>query len=104
MRGFKWMVCAFALLTCLALTPPSASAQEFEPAANRPGLRHISFGVEDLHGIVQRVRAAGWEPVGEIVNYEDLYLLCYIRGPEGLIVELAESIGGAGQSSSTGVT
>ena len=83
---------------------PSASAQELEPAANHPGLRHISFSVEDLPGIVERVRAAGWEPVGEIVDYEDLYLLCYIRGPEGLIVELAESIGAAGQSSSTGVT
>ena len=71
---------------------PAARTQEPEPAANRPGLRHISFSVDHLRELVERVRTAGWEPVGEIVNYEDMYLLCYLRGPEGLIVELAESI------------
>jgi catechol 2,3-dioxygenase-like lactoylglutathione lyase family enzyme len=72
---------------------PFASAQEPAPAANRPGLRHISFGVQDMHGVVARVQAAGWQPIREVVNYEDMYLLCYIRGPEGLLVELAQSIG-----------
>ena len=71
---------------------PCAAAQETAPAANRPGLRHISFGVQDMHGVVERVQAAGWGPIGEVVNYEDMYLLCYIRGPEGLIVELAQTI------------
>jgi catechol 2,3-dioxygenase-like lactoylglutathione lyase family enzyme len=74
---------------------PATAAQEREPAANRPGLRHISFSVDDMHGVVERVRAAGWEPIGEVVDYEGIYLLCYIRGPEGLIVELAEHIGRA---------
>ena len=65
------------------------------PAANRPGLRHIAFTVDDLRGVVERLRAAGWETIGEIVDYENVYLLCYVRGPEGLIVELAEQLDGA---------
>jgi catechol 2,3-dioxygenase-like lactoylglutathione lyase family enzyme len=62
------------------------------PAANTPGLRHVAFQVDDLHGLIDRLRAGGWETVGEIVNYQDVYLLCYARGPEGLIVELAEPL------------
>jgi catechol 2,3-dioxygenase-like lactoylglutathione lyase family enzyme len=72
---------------------PSAAAQEPAPAANRPGLRHVAFKVDDLHGVVDRVREGGWEPVGKIVNFQDTFLLCYVRGPEGLIVELAERLG-----------
>jgi catechol 2,3-dioxygenase-like lactoylglutathione lyase family enzyme len=71
---------------------PSADGQEPAPAANRPGLRHIAFTVNDVGRVVDRVRAAGWDTVGEIVNYEDTFLLCYVRGPEGLIVELAERL------------
>jgi catechol 2,3-dioxygenase-like lactoylglutathione lyase family enzyme len=75
---------------------PSAGAQEPAPAANRPGLRHIAFKVDDVRGVVDRVRAAGWETVGEIVEVKP-FLLCYLRGPEGLIVELAERLdGGSG--------
>src|SRR3954451_18427862 len=61
---------------------PSASAHEPAPAANRPGLRHILFQVDDLRGLVDRIREAGWETVGEIVDYESTFLLCYVRGPE----------------------
>ena len=68
----------------------SASA----PAANRPGLRHVAFKVDDVRGVVERVRHAGWETVGEIVDFESTFLLCYVRGPEGLIVELAERLDG----------
>jgi hypothetical protein len=46
-------------------------------------------------GVVHRVRQAGWETVGEIVDFENTFLLCYVRGPEGLIVELAERLDGA---------
>lgn len=74
---------------------PSAGAQEQAPAANRPGLRHIAFTVDDVRGLVDRVRDAGWDTVGEIVDYENMFLLCYVRGPEGLIVELAERLDGA---------
>jgi catechol 2,3-dioxygenase-like lactoylglutathione lyase family enzyme len=73
---------------------PSAGAQDPAPAANRPGLRHIAFTVDDVRGVVDRVREAGWGTVGEIVDYENKYLLCYVRGPEGLIVELAEQLDG----------
>jgi catechol 2,3-dioxygenase-like lactoylglutathione lyase family enzyme len=74
---------------------PSAGAQEAAPAANRPGLRHIAFKVDDVRGVVDRVREAGWDTVGEIVDYESTFLLCYVRGPEGLIVELAERLDGS---------
>ena len=74
---------------------PSAGTGEPAPAANRPGLRHVAFKVDDMHGVVERVRAAGWETVGEIVDFESTFLLCYVRGPEGLIVELAERLDGA---------
>lgn len=73
---------------------PPAGAQEAAPPANRPGLRHVAFRVDDVRGVVDRVRAAGWETIGEIVDYESTYLLCYVRGPEGLIVELAERLDG----------
>jgi catechol 2,3-dioxygenase-like lactoylglutathione lyase family enzyme len=72
---------------------PSAVAQEAAPAANRPGLRHIAFKVDDVRGVVDRVRQAGWETVGQIVDFQSTFLLCYVRGPDGLIVELAEKIG-----------
>jgi catechol 2,3-dioxygenase-like lactoylglutathione lyase family enzyme len=71
---------------------PAAGAQEAAPAANRPGLRHVAFTVDDVRGVVDRVRAAGWETVGEIVDFENTFLLCYVSGPEGLIVELAERL------------
>jgi catechol 2,3-dioxygenase-like lactoylglutathione lyase family enzyme len=74
---------------------PAAEAREPAPATNRPGLRHVAFKVDDLRGVVDRVREAGWETVGEIVDYESTFLLCYVRGPEGLIVELAERLDGA---------
>jgi catechol 2,3-dioxygenase-like lactoylglutathione lyase family enzyme len=71
---------------------PPASAGERAPAANRPGLRHIAFTVDNVGAVVDNIREAGWDTVGEIVNYEDIYRLCYVRGPEGLIVELAERL------------
>jgi catechol 2,3-dioxygenase-like lactoylglutathione lyase family enzyme len=74
---------------------PAARAQDAAPAANRPGLRHIAFTVDDVRGVVDRVREGGWETVGEIVDFQDMFLLCYVRGPEGLIVELAERLDGA---------
>ena len=75
---------------------PSAGAGELAPAANRPGLRHVLFTVDDVRGVVDRVREAGWETVGEIVDFENTFLLCYVRGPEGLIVELAERLSAGG--------
>jgi len=64
-------------------------------AANRLGIRHILFLVDDLQGIVDKLRGNGFNTVGKVQDYEDLFRLCYIRGPEGIIVELAEEIGSA---------
>jgi catechol 2,3-dioxygenase-like lactoylglutathione lyase family enzyme len=61
--------------------------------ANTPGIRHITFAVKDIDAILARLRARGAELVGELECYEDRYRLCYVRGPEGILVELAERIG-----------
>ena len=58
-----------------------------------PGIRHLTFAVDDLDAVVAKLRGRGAELVGEIERYRDSYRLCYIRGPEGIIVELAEKIG-----------
>jgi catechol 2,3-dioxygenase-like lactoylglutathione lyase family enzyme len=52
---------------------PSAPAGELAPAANRPGLRHVAFKVDDVRGVVDRVREAGWETVGEIVDFGNTF-------------------------------
>ncbi|GAA5120616.1 VOC family protein [Luteolibacter yonseiensis] len=59
---------------------------------NVPGLRHLAFTVGDLEGTVAHLRQKGAELLGEIVNYRDIYKLCCIRGPEGIILELAEEL------------
>jgi catechol 2,3-dioxygenase-like lactoylglutathione lyase family enzyme len=66
-----------------------------EPAIAPPntlGLRQIMFAVEDIDDTVARLRADGAELVGEMVQYEDKYRLCYVRGPAGIIIALAEEL------------
>jgi len=68
---------------------------EIEPAIAPPnalGLRSVMFAVEDLDATVARLRAHGAELVGEVAQYEDQYRLCYMRGPAGIIVALAEEL------------
>jgi catechol 2,3-dioxygenase-like lactoylglutathione lyase family enzyme len=72
---------------------PSTEGGNQDTPANTPGIRHIAFAVEDIDAVVAGLRARGTELVGEVVRYEDSYRLCYVRGPEGIIVELAEKIG-----------
>jgi catechol 2,3-dioxygenase-like lactoylglutathione lyase family enzyme len=72
---------------------PSTQGGNRHAPANTPGLRHLAFAVEDIDAVVAGLRARGAELVGEIERYEDIYRLCYIRGPEGIIIELAERIG-----------
>lgn len=72
-------------------SPPHQSENRPEPA-NQPGIRHVTFAVDDLDDVLTRLRAHGAELVGELERYEDIYLLCYVRGPEGIIIELAERI------------
>ncbi len=62
------------------------------PLANTLGIRHIAFAVEDIEAIVTKMQKNDAALIGEIQNYENTYKLCYIRGPEGIILELAEKI------------
>ena len=62
------------------------------PLANTLGIRHIAFAVEDIEAVVAKLKKKGAELFGEIQNYENTYKLCYVRGPEGIILELAEKI------------
>ena len=73
-------------------TPPAVSAGR-EDAPNTLGYRSTMFSVDDIDGAVARVRAHGAELVGEMVQYEDSYRLCYVRGPGGIILALAEQLG-----------
>jgi catechol 2,3-dioxygenase-like lactoylglutathione lyase family enzyme len=73
-------------------SPPIQADDEHAPA-NARGLRHVSFAVDDIDAVVAGLQARGGELVGEVVRYENSYRLCYIRGPEGIIIELAEPIG-----------
>jgi catechol 2,3-dioxygenase-like lactoylglutathione lyase family enzyme len=59
---------------------------------NRLGFRHITLEVDDLNTIVGGLRDQGFDTIGEVQDYEDSYRLCYVRGPEGLIVELAQKL------------
>ncbi len=71
--------------------PPTDGGYERAPA-NAAGIRHVSFAVDDIDATLARLRARGAELVGELGRYEDVYKLCYVRGPAGIIVELAERI------------
>jgi catechol 2,3-dioxygenase-like lactoylglutathione lyase family enzyme len=72
---------------------PSSRDGDRHAPANTPGIRHVTFAVDDIDAVVASSQARGAELVGEVERYEDSYRLCYIRGPEGIIVELAEKIG-----------
>jgi catechol 2,3-dioxygenase-like lactoylglutathione lyase family enzyme len=72
---------------------PPAEVEGRSAPANTPGIRHLLFVVDDVEESLAAVQAKGGELVGELVNYEDSYMLCYVRGPAGIIVELAEKLG-----------
>ena len=72
-------------------SPPSPDAGP-PAASNVPGLRHLAFEVDDLDDVLARLRPHGAGLVGEVQRYEDVYRLCYVRGPEGILVELAQRL------------
>ena len=74
-------------------TPAAVRVESKNAPVNTLGIRRIMFAVDDLEDVVARLRAHGAELVGEITQYENLYRLCYIRGPEGIIIGLAEQLG-----------
>jgi catechol 2,3-dioxygenase-like lactoylglutathione lyase family enzyme len=74
-------------------TPPAVRAEPEDAPANALGIRRIMFAVDDIDDTVARLRGHGAELLGEVTQYEDIYRLCYLRGPEGIIVGLAERLG-----------
>jgi catechol 2,3-dioxygenase-like lactoylglutathione lyase family enzyme len=74
-------------------TPAAVSTEPKHAPANALGLRRIMFAVDDLDDVLARLRAHGAALVGDIAQYEDKYRLCFIRGPEGILVGLAEHLG-----------
>ncbi len=72
-------------------TPPAVGAEPNSPL-NRLGIGRIMFAVDDIEEVLARLQARGAELVGEVVQYEDSYRLCYVRGPEGIMVALAEPL------------
>jgi catechol 2,3-dioxygenase-like lactoylglutathione lyase family enzyme len=73
-------------------TPPAVRAEPESAPANALGIRRIMFAVDDIDDVVARLRGHGAELVGEIARYEDVYRLCFLRGPEGIILGLAEQL------------
>jgi catechol 2,3-dioxygenase-like lactoylglutathione lyase family enzyme len=74
-------------------TPAAVSAEPANPPPNTLGLHRVMFAVDDIRDTVARLRDHGAELLGEIAQYESSFLLCYLRGPAGIIVALAEQIG-----------
>ena len=72
---------------------PSGRGGDRHARANTPGIRHVAFALDDIDAAVASLRARRAELVGEVERYKDSYRLCYVRGPEGIIVELSEKIG-----------
>ena len=72
--------------------PKAARAEPENAPANTLGIRRIMFAVDDLDDVVARLRGHGAELLGDIAQYEDLYRLCFMRGPEGIIVGLAQQL------------
>jgi catechol 2,3-dioxygenase-like lactoylglutathione lyase family enzyme len=73
-------------------TPPAVRAEPANAPANALGIRRIMFAVEDIDDVVARLRGHGAELVDEIAQYKDLYRLCFVRGPEGILIGLAEQL------------
>ena len=73
-------------------TPAAISPEPKNAPVNTLGIRRIMFAVEDIDDVIARLQAHGTELVGEVVQYEDKYRLCYVRGPEGILIALAQQL------------
>ncbi len=73
--------------------PAAADAGTQSPPPNTLGLHRVMFAVDDIDDTVARLRAHGAKLLGEVAQFENIFLLCYLRGPAGIIVALAEQIG-----------
>ncbi|HEX3330037.1 MAG TPA: VOC family protein [Gaiellales bacterium] len=72
--------------------PPAVRAEPANAPANTLGIRRIMFAVDDIEDVLTRLRAHGAEPMGELEQYVNSHRLCYVRGPEGIIIALAEQL------------
>jgi catechol 2,3-dioxygenase-like lactoylglutathione lyase family enzyme len=72
--------------------PAAIKAEPKVAPPNTLGIRGIMFAVDDIDDTVARLQARGAELIGEVAQYEDMYRLCYVRGPEGIIIALAEQL------------
>jgi catechol 2,3-dioxygenase-like lactoylglutathione lyase family enzyme len=73
--------------------PAAIGAERENPPPNTLGLHRVMFAVDDIHETIARLRPHGAELLGEVAQFESMFLLCYLRGPAGVIVGLAEQIG-----------
>jgi catechol 2,3-dioxygenase-like lactoylglutathione lyase family enzyme len=73
-------------------TPAAVRAEPKNAPVNTLGIRRIMFAVEDIDDVLARLRAQGAELVGEMAQYENKYRLCYVRGPEGILIALAQQL------------
>ena len=74
-------------------SPTAVQPKPENAPVNTLGIRRIMFLVDDIDDVVARLRAHGAEPIGDITQFEDQYRLCYIRGPESIMVALSEKLG-----------
>ncbi|MFD0899765.1 VOC family protein [Actinomadura sediminis] len=74
-------------------TPSAIAAEPRNAPSNTLGIRRIMFAVDDLDDVIARLRPHGAELVGEVARYEDVHRLCFVRGPEGIILGLSEHLG-----------
>jgi catechol 2,3-dioxygenase-like lactoylglutathione lyase family enzyme len=72
--------------------PTAIRPEPKDAPANTLGIRRVMFAVDDIEDVIARLRAHSAELVGEVEQYEDVYRLCYVRGPEGIVVGLAEQL------------
>ena len=88
-----WTLDGHGRLELMKFHAPTAQRGDQHAPANTLGIRRVAFAVDDIDAAVAGLQARGAELVGEVERYEDSYRLCYVRGPEGIIVMLAEQIG-----------
>jgi catechol 2,3-dioxygenase-like lactoylglutathione lyase family enzyme len=73
--------------------PAAVAAEPRIAPVNTLGIRRIMFAVDDVDAVLARLQTHGAELVGEVVDYEGVYRLCYVRGPEGILVGIAQELG-----------
>jgi catechol 2,3-dioxygenase-like lactoylglutathione lyase family enzyme len=74
--------------------PAAVRTEHVDTPVNGLGIRRLMFAVDDLDGVLARLQARGAQLIGEVVQYEDSYRLCYLRGPEGIMLALSEDVRG----------